>query len=166
MKYFVSLNGRSVEVVVDGDHVEVAGRRLRAELRAIPGTPLRQLVLPDSATVLVMEPGPVGQWLVQDRGQRFEVEAIDERARYIRGLVGAGKTHAGGGVVKAPMPGLVVRILVEVGQTVAVGQGIVVLEAMKMENELKAAGPGVVERIDVTIGVAVEKGAALVVIGG
>lgn len=166
MKYLVNVNGRAHEVVVDGDHVEVAGRRLRAELRPVPGTPLRQLVLPDSATTLVMEPGAAGHWLVQDRGDRFDVEALDERTRHIRSLVGTGKSHAGGGVLKAPMPGLVVRILVEVGEPVVAGQGILVLEAMKMENELKAAGPGVVERIEVAVGVAVEKGAALVVIRG
>jgi len=162
MKYLVSVNGRTHEVVVDGDHIEVAGRRIRAELRPVPGTPLRQLVLPDSATTLVMEPGAPGQWLVQDRGDRFDVEALDERTRHIRGLVGAGKAHTGAGILKAPMPGLVVRILVEVGQPVVAGQGILVLEAMKMENELKAAGPGVVDRIEVSVGVAVEKGAALV----
>lgn len=165
MKYLVSVNGRTIEVTVDGDHVELEGRRIRAELRAVPGTPLRQLILPEGATVLVMEPGAAGQWQVQDRGDRFDVEALDERTRHIRSLVGAGKSHAGGGVLKAPMPGMVVRLLVEPGQAVAAGQGIVVLEAMKMENELKAAGPGVVERIEVTVGQAVEKGAVLVVVG-
>jgi pyruvate carboxylase subunit B len=166
MKYFVTIGGRTREVVVDGDHVEVDGSRIAAELRAIPGTSLRQLILPESSTVFVMEPGPAGQWLVQDRGERYEVEALDERSHYIRRLVGAGKSHTGGGVLKAPMPGLVVRILVEPGQEVVAGQGILVLEAMKMENELKATGPGVIERIDVKVGQAVEKGQALVVVVG
>ncbi len=165
MKYLVAVNGRTIEVAVDGDHIVVEGRRLQAELRAVPGTPLRQLILSEGSAVLVMEPGEPGQWIVQDRGDRFEVEALDERTRYIRSLVGAGKTQAGGGVLKAPMPGLVVRIMVEPGQQVVAGQGILVLEAMKMENELKAAGPGVVERIDVAVGQAVEKGVGLMVVG-
>lgn len=165
MKYVVTIGGRTREIVVDGDHVEVEGKRIAAELRAIPGTSLRQLILPESSTVFVMVPGPSGQWLVQDRGERYEVEALDERTHYIRGLVGAGKSHSGGGVLKAPMPGLVVRMLVQQGDEVVAGQGILVLEAMKMENELKAAGPGVVERIDVTVGQAVEKGQGLVVLG-
>lgn len=163
MKYLVDVNGRTIEVTVDGDHVVVEGRRLQAELRAVPGTPLRQLILAEGSAVLVMEPGAPGEWTVQDRGERFEVEALDERTRHIRSLVGAGRAHAGGGVLKAPMPGLVVRVMVEPGQQVVAGQGILVLEAMKMENELKAAGPGVVERIDVSVGQAVEKGARLVV---
>jgi pyruvate carboxylase subunit B len=61
------------------------------------------------------------------------------------------------------MPGLVVRLLVRPGQTVRTGEGLVVLEAMKMENELKAAGPGVVDRIEVAAGQVVEKGTPLVV---
>jgi len=60
------------------------------------------------------------------------------------------------------MPGMVVRIQVEPGQKVAVGTPLVVLEAMKMENELKAASPGVVKAVRVASGEAVEKGQVLV----
>jgi pyruvate carboxylase subunit B len=92
------------------------------------------------------------------------VEVLDERTRHIRSLVGAGKAPSGGGAVKAPMPGLVVKVLVEAGATVAAGQGLVVLEAMKMENEIKAMAPGVVDSVAVKAGQAVEKGAPLVVL--
>ena len=88
----------------------------------------------------------------------------DERTRHIQSLVGAGKTQKGGGTVKAPMPGLVVKMLVEPGAAVAAGQGLVVLEAMKMENEIKASAAGVIESVAVKPGQAVEKGAALVVL--
>jgi biotin carboxyl carrier protein len=60
------------------------------------------------------------------------------------------------------MPGLIVRINVTVGATVAPGQGLVVMEAMKMENELRAASTGVVKSIRVAPGTAVERGATLV----
>jgi pyruvate carboxylase subunit B len=60
------------------------------------------------------------------------------------------------------MPGLVLRLEVEVGQRVETGAGVVVLEAMKMENEIRAAGPGVVRAVHVVVGQAVEKGAPLV----
>jgi pyruvate carboxylase subunit B len=60
------------------------------------------------------------------------------------------------------MPGLVVRINVSVGDKVEAGQGIVVMEAMKMENELRATGGGTVKSVDVTVGTAVEKGTVLV----
>jgi pyruvate carboxylase subunit B len=60
------------------------------------------------------------------------------------------------------MPGLVVRVLVEAGQMVVAGGGLVVLEAMKMENELRAAGPGIVRAVHVRAGGTVEKGQMLV----
>jgi biotin carboxyl carrier protein len=60
------------------------------------------------------------------------------------------------------MPGLIVRVSVSVGDKVEAGQGIVVMEAMKMENELRATAAGVVKSIEVTAGTAVEKGALLV----
>jgi pyruvate carboxylase subunit B len=60
------------------------------------------------------------------------------------------------------MPGLIVRIEIAAGDTVKLGQGIVIIEAMKMENELKAATVGVVSRIHVQPGQAVDKGAVLV----
>ena len=62
----------------------------------------------------------------------------------------------------APMPGRVVRVLAEKGQEVKPGDGLVVIEAMKMENELKAETGGIVSRIHVAPGQAVEKGALLV----
>jgi biotin carboxyl carrier protein len=65
-------------------------------------------------------------------------------------------------VVKAPMPGLVVRVQVEPGQAVGAGVGVLVLEAMKMENELRAATAGIVRAVRVRPGEAVEKGQVMV----
>ncbi len=64
--------------------------------------------------------------------------------------------------VKAPMPGLVLKVLVEPGQQINKGDGLVILEAMKMENILKATGPATVKAIKVTERTAVEKGAVLI----
>ena len=64
------------------------------------------------------------------------------------------------------MPGKVVKVLVEVGQTVHAGQGVVIVEAMKMENELKAAGPGTVVEVKCREGALVEGNAELLVIEG
>lgn len=64
--------------------------------------------------------------------------------------------------VKAPMPGMILRVLVEPGQKVNKGDGLIVLEAMKMENQLKAAVPGTVKSIKVSERTAVEKGAVLI----
>ena len=87
---------------------------------------------------------------------------VDERTRHIRSLTGQGARVRGPAQLKAPMPGLVARVLVELGQRVEAGLGVVVLEAMKMENELRAARAGVVRALPVRPGQAVEKGQVLV----
>ncbi len=162
MKYAVTIAERTVEVEIDGVNVLVNGVPHHAELRSVAGTPVMNLLLDGQSWIIPMESTGRGTWAVQRRGDRFEVEVVDERTRYIRSLVGESRANAGPAAQKAPMPGLVVKVQVEVGQAVSTGQPVLVLEAMKMENELKAAGPGVVEQIHVKPGQAVEKGAVLV----
>jgi pyruvate carboxylase subunit B len=103
-----------------------------------------------------------GSWLVQNAGERYEVEVVDERTAHIRSLVGAAAASTGPKALKAPMPGLVVRVVVEPGQQVSAGASLVVLEAMKMENDLKAAGAAVIDQVLVGAGQTVEKGTVLV----
>jgi pyruvate carboxylase subunit B len=162
MKYLVSIAGRTVEVEVDGEQVLVGGKVHRAELRAVAGTPVRNLLLDGGSWILPVEATGKGQWLIQRWGERFEIAVVDERTHYIQSLVGNNGAANGPVNLKAPMPGLVVRVTVEAGQAVAAGQGILVLEAMKMENELKATTPAVVEAVLVKPGQVVEKGAPLV----
>jgi biotin carboxyl carrier protein len=162
VKYIVSILGREIEVEVDGEQVTVAGRTFSASLGAVPGTPIRQLLLNGRSEALALDADGRGRWALTRRGERFEVEVLDERARHIRSLTGASERARGPAVLKAPMPGLVVRIQVEPGQPVAAGAGVVVLEAMKMENELRAATAGVVRMVRVGPGEAVEKGQVLV----
>ena len=161
MKYAVLLDGQIIEVEVDGDRVMVAGETHRATLGAIAGTPLRQLLLNGRPTTLSVESLGRGRWALAPGGERWEVEVLDERTRHIRSLTNGGNRPPASVVLKAPMPGLVLRIQVEPGQRVEASAGLVVLEAMKMENELKAAAPGVVKTVMVKPGQAVEKGQVL-----
>ena len=161
MKYFVRLAGRIIEVEVLGGAVRVDGETLDAHLAAVPGTPLHHLLLGgDSWTVSAQALEGMGQWALGAVGE--QVEAVDERTQAIRTLTGKKGGPSGGGVVKAPMPGLVVRVQVTEGQKVGPGTGLVVVEAMKMENELKATHPGIVRKVHVAPGAIVEKGAPLV----
>jgi len=163
VKYFVSIAGKVVVVELDGAQVTVDGKALGAShLNALAGTPIRNLVVDHASHTLVMDPVGRGLWAVGSYGERHEVEVIDERTRHIRSLTGGGQKGGGQSVLKAPMPGLVVRIGVEAGSRVEAGAPLVVLEAMKMENELRATGAGVVKGIKVKPGQAVEKGQVLV----
>lgn len=162
MKYIVTVGGREVDVEVDGDLVTVAGRSLGGILTTTPGTPIRQLLLDGQAESLAIEGAGSGRWTITRGGERWDVEVLDERTRHIRGLTGGNTQARGPAALKAPMPGLVVRVQVEPGAVVAAGAGVVVLEAMKMENELRAASAATVRTVRVKPGEAVEKGQVLV----
>jgi pyruvate carboxylase subunit B len=166
VKYIVSVAGREIEVEVDGDRITVAGSVQTATLRSIPGTLSRQLVVEGHPTVLTMRSAGRGLWTLSAGGDRWETEVVDERTRYIRGLAAGGERPRGPAALRAPMPGLVVRLLVEPGQAVAAGAGIVVLEAMKMENELRAPAAATVTAVRAQPGEAVEKGQLLVEFAG
>jgi propionyl-CoA carboxylase alpha chain len=162
MKYVVLLDGQTIEVEVDGDRVTVDGRTYSATLGVIPGTPLRQLLVDGRPLTLSVEAVGRGRWALTPKGERWEIEVLDERTRHIRSLAGSGDQRRAAGVLKAPMPGLVVRVQVQPGDQVAAGAALVVLEAMKMENELKAGAPGIVKSVRVAPGEVVEKGQVLV----
>lgn len=94
----------------------------------------------------------------------FTVTLRDERTQALGRLAG-GAHHSGDAAIRAPMPGLVSNVLAQEGQEVARGQAIVVLEAMKMENDLTTPRAGVVKRISVTKGQTVNQGETLAIIG-
>jgi acetyl/propionyl-CoA carboxylase alpha subunit len=162
VKYFVTVEGREFQVTVDGDRVTVNGQPFIAHLTAIEGTPLRHLVIGDRSFTLPFQGEGGGRWIMGFQGGAWPVEVVDERTRHIRSLTGAGEAKRVGGQLKAPMPGLVVRVDVVAGQHIAAGAGVVVLEAMKMQNELRAAAAAKVAAVRVQPGQAVEKGQVLV----
>jgi biotin carboxyl carrier protein len=162
MKYFVEVNGSSHEVVIEGDSVTVDGRTSRAHAEDVPGTPLQLITIGAEVHRALGRRIERGVYDLSMDGHRFIVQAFDERSKVIRELSGASTRAAGPAHLHAPMPGLVVRVNVREGDTVQAGQGLVVMEAMKMENELRAPAPGVVARVAAEPGTPVEKGALLV----
>jgi acetyl/propionyl-CoA carboxylase alpha subunit len=162
MRYAVMVDGQMIEIEVEGVRVTIAGVAHTATLAAIPGTPLRQLLLDGRPSTLAIESLGRGRWALFPGGERWEVEVLDERTRHIRSLTSRVDHQRVSPVLKAPMPGLVLRIQVQPGQQVAAGGGLVVLEAMKMENELKSATAVVVKSLRVQPGEAVEKGQVLI----
>jgi acetyl/propionyl-CoA carboxylase alpha subunit len=163
MKYVVELNGERREVELDGPMAKMGDRELAVRLDAIEGTPVRVVTIGDEVHRIVMRrTGGRGCYTLWVDGHRFEVEALDERTRAIRDITAAAAKPTGPAPVVAPMPGLIVKVNVAVGDVILAGYGAVVMEAMKMENELRATAGGRVKAVHAEIGAAAEKGAILV----
>lgn len=162
MKYYVTVGAQELVVEVDGARITVDGEPFEAHLSAVPGTPLRHLLLGERSYTLPFEARGSGRWGVGFQGEAWEVEVVDERTRHIRSLTGDGRARRDGAVLTAPMPGLVVKVDVTAGQSLPAGAGVVILEAMKMQNELRTVSPVTVKAVRVNPGQAVEKGQVLV----
>ncbi|HUQ98240.1 MAG TPA: biotin/lipoyl-containing protein [Gemmatimonadaceae bacterium] len=164
MKYIVSVNGERKTVVLDPEGASYQeGERVHTELSDVEGSPVRVIrVGAEVYRVVAQKREGRGRYTLWVDGYRFETEALDERTRAIRDLSAANAGPTGPAPITAPMPGLVVRVNVSIGDKVEAGQGIVTMEAMKMENELRATGAGTVRSIEVAVGTAVEKGTLLV----
>jgi pyruvate carboxylase subunit B len=164
MKYVVQLNEERKSLSLESAGVQYeAEPAVHAELSDIEGSPVRMVKIGTNVyRVVVQKRQGRGKYTLWVDGYRFETEALDERTRAIRDLSAETARPLGPAPILAPMPGLIVRVSVNVGDRVEAGQGIVVMEAMKMENELRATAAGTVRTVEVTPGTAVEKGALLV----
>ena len=129
----------------------------------IVGSLFSLLVKGRSYEVDVVEEGG-GVLAIWVEGELYCVEFQEEGRRRPKASGATGQGKGGRQTIMAPMPGKVVKLLVSPDQEVSAGQGVIVVEAMKMENELKASGPGVVKEIRVQEGAGVGGGEVLVVI--
>ena len=163
MKYIVDVNGERQEVEVEGDHVRVDGEVVHARISDVEGTPILLVTIGGELHRVALRRGDArGRYALWMDGHRYEVEALDERMRAIRDLTAAAAQASGPRPLVAPMPGLIVRVQVQVGDDVQGGASLVVMEAMKMENELRATSAGTVRAIHVAAGHTVDKGAILI----
>jgi len=163
LKYLVDVNGQRVTVDLGPNGIEVDGEPITAHLEEVDGTPIFLLNAGGTLHRLAVRRGEGrGQYSIWSDAHRFQAEALDERRRAIRDMAGAAAVASGPAPLVAPMPGLIVRINVQPGDVVQPGQPLVVMEAMKMENELRSASAGVVKKVVVQPGAVVEKGTVLV----
>ncbi len=165
MKFEAQLDGEAVPVEVNGAagryRVIVGDDTLEVDARPTgPGGWSLLLGRESFATGVSEEEG--GIFVVEVDGETYSIR-VEEETRYIIRTRGGGAS-ARGQILKAPMPGRVVLVEVRVGQAVAPGDGLVILEAMKMENEFKASVTGTVKEIRVEAGQAVNPGDVLVVV--
>jgi biotin carboxyl carrier protein len=161
MKYITTLDGKEYLIeVVDEHHVSVNGRAQEVDFESVSGQPVYSLILDGKSYESYVYETEEG-WQVLTRGRQYNLTIEDEREKRLRAAAGGGVAESGEFHLKAPMPGLVVAIPVNEGDKVEKGQVILILESMKMQNELKSPKAGTVGRIRVKQGEKVEQRQAL-----
>jgi biotin carboxyl carrier protein len=164
MKYITTIDNQEFEIeVVDDHHIRIGDRLLRVDFESVSGQPVFSLIIDGKSYESFVSPGD-DDWHVLLRGRQYQVKIEDERERRLRVAGGGGVAEGGEFHLKAPMPGLVVTVPVTEGQQVEKGQVLVILESMKMQNELKSPRDGKVERIRVKGGESVEQKQTLLTI--
>jgi biotin carboxyl carrier protein len=167
MLYQVTVGERVVRVALRGagDHAFVSvddGPERPVQLQQVHG-PLRTLVLGERRIELLAVRDEAAVRLTIG-GLEYRAEVLDEAHARLASVAGGRMASHARRELKAPMPGLLVRVLCQVGDTIEAGQPLVVLQAMKMENELSLPRGGQVTAINAEAGQTVEQGQVLVLV--
>jgi biotin carboxyl carrier protein len=165
MKYYATVEGHTFEIVIEGSgRITVDGVEMTADMQAVGRPDLRSLLLDHVSYEVVVESDASARNLysVLVGGAQYQVKVQDERARRLAQADRSVRAPAGELAIKSPIPGLIVKTLVAPGQTVAEGETLLILEAMKMENELRAPRAGVVHEVRVEAGAQAALGQVLV----
>lgn len=157
MKYIAEVDGLEFPVeILDEHHIRFGKEILEVDLAAVSGQPLYSLIVNGESFEGYVYPNE-GGWQVLLLGRSYSVIIEDEREKRLRtpdvGLASPGREFT----LKAPMPGLAVAVPVHEGQHVEKGQILVILESMKMQNELRAPYAGMVARLRIKAGERVQQ---------
>ena len=167
MKYFATVDDQTYEIDIDHQgRITVDGVEMTADMRLVAGRGLHSLLLENRSYEVLLQPETEKRnfYGVMVSGLLHRVRVQDERSRRLALVDRNLRAPEGELAVKAPIPGLVVRVDVQVGQTVAEGETLLILEAMKMENELSAPRAGTVLEVRAVPGAQVATGQVMVTI--
>jgi len=157
MKYITTVDDKDYLVeIIDEKHIIVNGKIYQVDFESVGGQPVYSLIVDGKSHESYVQQGD-DNWQVLLRGRLYPVVVEDEREKRLRAAAGGGVAESGEFHLKAPMPGLVVTIPVAEGQEVKKGQVLLILESMKMQNELKSPRGGRIGRIRVKAGETVEQ---------
>ena len=162
MKYIATIDDKPYEVeILDGHRVSVNGTVYDVDFLAVTGQPIYSLLVNGRSYQAHVYPGEEDKLEVLMRGTLYSAVIEDERERRLKAAGAASGSQTGEFVLRAPMPGLIVKVPVSEGQEVKKGDVLTILESMKMQNELKSPRDGKVSRIQVNAGDSVEQRQAL-----
>jgi biotin carboxyl carrier protein len=157
MKYITTLGDREYTIeIIDDNHIIVDGKAYEVDFESINGQPVFSMLRDGESHEAYVYPDE-DQWEVLLQGILYPVLVEDEREKRLRSSFGSSPATSGEYYLKAPMPGLVVSVLVEDETAVAQGDVLVILESMKMQNELKSPRDGIISRVRVKTGDSVEQ---------
>lgn len=157
MRYITTIDERQFTVeIIDEKHVSVDGKVYEIDFESVAGQPVYSLIVNGRSHESYIYPGD-DNWQVLLRGRLYPAVVEDEREKRLRAAAGGNVAETGEFHLRAPMPGLVVTIPVTEGEEVKKGQVILILESMKMQNELKSPRDGTIGRIRVRSGESVEQ---------
>ncbi len=167
-KMYVTIDEETFEVEVPFElnyptSVRLNGNEIPVVFSPLEGTLLWMLRSAGEKLSVTIQSNDMGL-SVNANGWNYGVKVEDERTRRLRSVLHTGQQAVGSILVHAPMPGLVIRILKSTGDLIRKGEAYAILEAMKMENELRSSFDGTVTTIHVIPGQTVEKGALLITI--
>ena len=161
MKYITTLDGKEYTVeILDEHRISVNGQVQQIDFESVSGQPVYSLIIDGKSYESYVYETEEGLQVLM-RGQLYNLTVEDEREKRLRSAAGGGASASGEFNMKAPMPGLVVSISVAEGDKVEKGQVLVILESMKMQNELKSPKAGTITRLRVKPGETVEQRQAL-----
>ena len=163
MKYFARIGNNEYEVEITDSQILLDGEAVNVDI-VRSGTPELYSVLFDGHSHELLVTSDRFNYTVSIRSQQFQVQVQDERRRRLNQARKMPSLPAGELAVAAPIPGLVVKVLAVVGDAIEEGQPLVILEAMKMENEIRSMRPGVIKSVEVAPGQRVEQNAVLIVL--
>lgn len=163
MKYYARIGENEYEIEIDKDQVLVNGEAVTVDLKQ-SGVPELYSVLFGGRSYDMLIQSERFDYAVTFHGEQFQVQVEDERTRRLNTGRKAPTLPNGELAIKAPIPGLVVKVLVEKDAQITEGQPLVILEAMKMENEIRSPRAGVVKGISVAAGQRVEQNGVMLIL--
>lgn len=164
MKYIATVDDHEFTIDVNDDgYVEIDGERYAINFQGLSSTSMYSLIIDGHSYDTDIE-GDADLYHVMLKSNVYEVRVEDERTRRLTGVKGSLKEAVGEVLIKAPMPGVIVSILVSEGQTVAKNDVVIILESMKMQNEFKAPKDGVISSVRIKAGDKVDQNAIMLTI--
>jgi biotin carboxyl carrier protein len=164
MRYLATVEGQSYEIEINGENeITVNGKPIEVDIIAVADHSVFSLILDGISYEAYVYPNDMEVEVLM-RGKRYPVHVEDERQIRLRQTTKDSVADTGEFLLKAPMPGLVVSVPVVMEQEVKAGDNLVILESMKMQNELKAPRDGKVARLRVQAGDNVDQNQVLIVL--